>query len=281
MDVLAIEKLNVTFRTDDGVKHAVRDVSFTLKNEKLAIVGESGSGKSTVGKAILRLNPPSTLVTADKLQFGKTDILTCNEKQIRAIRGQHISMIMQDPKFSLNPVMTVGEQIAEALGVHRQISKREAKQAALEMLKEVSIADPEHVYGQYPHEISGGMGQRIMIAMMVIPEPDIIIADEPTSALDVSVQQDVLNILTRLIEKKNISLIFISHDLNLVKKFCDRVLVMYGGRVVESIRADELSNASHPYTRGLMESLPSLRHRRDVLPVMTRDQNWLTQEYTT
>lgn len=281
MDVLAIEKLNVTFRTDEGVKHAVRDVSFTLKNEKLAIVGESGSGKSTVGKAILRLNPPSTLVTAERLQFGKTDILACNEKQIRAIRGQHISMIMQDPKFSLNPVMTVGEQIAEALSVHRQISKREARQAALEMLKEVSIADPEHVYGQYPHEISGGMGQRIMIAMMVIPEPDIIIADEPTSALDVSVQQDVLNILTRLIEKKNISLIFISHDLNLVKKFCDRVLVMYGGRVVESIKADELSNASHPYTRGLMESLPSLRHRRDVLPVMTRDQNWLTQEYTT
>lgn len=190
-------------------------------------------------------------------------------------------MIMQDPKFSLNPVMSVGEQIAEALGVHRNISRREAREAALEMLKEVSIADPEHVYGQYPHEISGGMGQRIMIAMMVIPEPDIIIADEPTSALDVSVQQDVLNILTRLIEKKNISLIFISHDLNLVKKFCDRVLVMYGGRVVESIKANELSNASHPYTIGLMESLPSLRHRRDVLPVMTRDQNWLTQEYTT
>ena len=280
MDVLAIENLNVTFRTDEGIKHAVRDVSFTLNNEKLAIVGESGSGKSTVGKAILRLNPPSTLVTADSLRFGETDLLACNEKAIRAIRGQHISMIMQDPKFSLNPVMTVGEQIAEALSVHRHISKRAARQAALEMLKEVSIADPEHVYGQYPHEISGGMGQRIMIAMMVIPEPDIIIADEPTSALDVSVQQDVLNILTRLIEKKNISLIFISHDLNLVKKFCDRVLVMYGGRVVESIRADELSNASHPYTRGLMESLPSLRHRRDVLPVMTRDQNWLTQDYT-
>ncbi|WP_244183021.1 ABC transporter ATP-binding protein [Vreelandella songnenensis] len=280
MDVLAIENLNVTFRTDEGIKHAVRDVSFTLNNEKLAIVGESGSGKSTVGKAILRLNPPSTLVTADALRFGETDLLACNEKAIRAIRGQHISMIMQDPKFSLNPVMTVGEQIAEALSVHRRISKREARLAALEMLKEVSIADPEHVYGQYPHEISGGMGQRIMIAMMVIPEPDIIIADEPTSALDVSVQQDVLNILTRLIEKKNISLIFISHDLNLVKKFCDHVLVMYGGRVVESIRADALSNASHPYTRGLMESLPSLRHRRDVLPVMTRDQNWLTQDYT-
>ncbi len=281
MDVLTIENLNVTFRTDEGIKQAVRDVSFTLTNEKLAIVGESGSGKSTVGKAILRLNPPSTLVTADLLRFGETDLLACNEKAIRAIRGQHISMIMQDPKFSLNPVMTVGEQIAEALSVHRHISRRKAKQAALEMLQEVSIADPEHVYSQYPHEISGGMGQRIMIAMMVIPEPDIIIADEPTSALDVSVQQDVLDILTRLIEKKNISLIFISHDLNLVKKFCDRVLVMYGGRIVESIRADELSNASHPYTRGLMESLPSLRHRRDILPVMTRDQNWLTQDYTT
>lgn len=278
MDVLTVEKLNVTFRTDEGDKHAIQDVSFTLKNEKLAIVGESGSGKSTVGKAILRLNPPTTLVTADKLRFGNTDILTCSEKAMRTLRGQHISMIMQDPKFSLNPVMTVGEQIAEALGVHRRINKREARQAALEMLREVSIADPEYVYGQYPHEISGGMGQRVMIAMMVIPEPDIIIADEPTSALDVSVQQDVLDILNRLIEKKNISLIFISHDLNLVKKFCDRVLVMYGGRIVESIRADELSNASHPYTQGLMSSLPSLRHRRSVLPVMRRDPSWLTQE---
>ncbi|MFI0472580.1 ABC transporter ATP-binding protein [Halomonas sp. HMF6819] len=278
MNVLSVERLNVTFCTDEGDKHAVRDVSFTLNNEKLAIVGESGSGKSTVGKAILRLNSPSTRVTADTLRFKETDILTCSEREIRALRGQHISMIMQDPKFSLNPVVTVGDQIAEALRVHRRISKRQAREAAIAMLQEVSIADPEHVYGQYPHEISGGMGQRVMIAMMVIPEPDIIIADEPTSALDVSVQQDVLNILNRLIEKKNISLIFISHDLNLVKKFCDRVLVMYGGRVVESIRADELSNASHPYTRGLMESLPSLRHRRETLPVMTRDPAWLTQE---
>tara|TARA_R110002012_G_scaffold59076_12_gene154258 strand:+ start:7500 stop:8345 length:846 start_codon:yes stop_codon:yes gene_type:complete len=278
MTVLSIERLNVTFRTDEGAKHAVRDVSFTLNNEKLAIVGESGSGKSTVGKAILRLNSPSTCVTADKLYFKETNLLTCSEKAIRGIRGQHISMIMQDPKFSLNPVVTVGDQIAEALRAHRRISKQEAKKAAIGMLQEVSIADPEHVYEQYPHEISGGMGQRVMIAMMVIPEPDVIIADEPTSALDVSVQQDVLNILTRLIEKKNISLIFISHDLNLVKKFCDRVLVMYGGIVVESIKADELSNASHPYTRGLMESLPSLRHRRDILPVMKRDPAWLTQE---
>ncbi|MBP5979232.1 MAG: ABC transporter ATP-binding protein [Halomonas sp.] len=275
MDVLTVEKLNVSFRTDEGLKHAVRDVSFKLKNEKLAIVGESGSGKSTVGKAILKLNPSSSIVTADKLQFKDCNILTCNDKQIRSIRGQHISMIMQDPKFSLNPVMTVGDQISEALRVHQKITRHEAKKAAIKMLHEVSISDPEHVYGQYPHEISGGMGQRVMIAMMVIPEPDIIIADEPTSALDVSVQQDVLNILNELVERKNISLIFVSHDLNLVKKFCDRVLVMYGGKVVESIKANALSNATHPYTRGLMESLPSLKHRRDVLPVLSRDQQWL------
>ncbi|MGP9643343.1 MULTISPECIES: ABC transporter ATP-binding protein [unclassified Halomonas] len=275
MDVLTVEKLNVSFRTDEGLKHAVRDVSFTLKNEKLAIVGESGSGKSTVGKAILKLNPPSSIVTADKLQFKDCNILTCDDKQIRSIRGQHISMIMQDPKFSLNPVITVGDQISEALRVHQNITRHEAKRAAIKMLHEVSISDPEHVYSQYPHEISGGMGQRVMIAMMVIPEPDIIIADEPTSALDVSVQQDVLNILNELVERKNISLIFVSHDLNLVKKFCDRVLVMYEGKVVESIQANELSNATHPYTRGLMESLPSLKHRRDVLPVLSRDQQWL------
>ncbi|WNL38191.1 ABC transporter ATP-binding protein [Halomonas sp. PAMB 3232] len=277
MSVLTVEKLNVTFHTDDGAKHAVRDVSFILNNEKLAIVGESGSGKSTVGKAILRLNSPSTQVSAERLAFRDQDLLTCSEKAMRSIRGQHISMIMQDPKFSLNPVVSVGDQIAEALRVHRRISRQAAREAALDMLREVSISDPEHVYDQYPHEISGGMGQRVMIAMMVIPEPDIIIADEPTSALDVSVQQDVLDILTRLIEKKNISLIFISHDLNLVKKFCDRVLVMYSGQVVESIRASDLANASHPYTRGLMESLPSLRHRRATLPVMTRDPAWLTQ----
>ncbi|WP_457809391.1 ABC transporter ATP-binding protein [Kushneria sp. EE4] len=275
MNRLSVEDLNVAFRTETGMRPAVRNVSFTLGCEKLAIVGESGSGKSTVGKALLRLNPASAVVTARRAMFGDINLLECSERQMRSIRGQHMSMIMQDPKYSLNPVMTVGAQIIEALRVHRRISRASAREAALEMLRDVSIADPAHVADQYPHEISGGMGQRVMIAMMVIPEPDIIIADEPTSALDVSVQQDVLNVLNRLIERKNISLIFISHDLNLVRHYCDRVLVMYQGRVVETLAAEALNQAQHPYTRGLMEALPSLSRRRDRLPVLQRDDSWL------
>ncbi len=273
---LQIEDLNIRFASSNGLVHAVRGVSFNLSREKLAIVGESGSGKSTVGRALLRLHPRSARIEARKLQLDGIDLLTASDKTMQAIRGQRMSMIMQDPKYSLNPVMRVGQQIAEAYLAHHKVSRAEAAQRALAMLEAVRIREPQRVFNLYPHEVSGGMGQRIMIAMMLIPEPEIIIADEPTSALDVSVRLQVLAVLDDLVSQRGLGLVFISHDLNLVRHFCDRVLVMYAGRVVESIAAADLDQAQHPYTRGLLDALPGLDHRRPRLPVMQRDPTWLT-----
>jgi peptide/nickel transport system ATP-binding protein len=277
---LEVEDLSVRFATRDGLVDAVRGVSFKLGREKLAIVGESGSGKSTVGRTLLKLHPASARIDARVLRFGDTDLLQAGEKQMRAIRGQRMSMIMQDPKYSLNPVMKVGDQIAEAVLAHengRRLPRAQVRERVIAMLEQVRIREPQRVYERYPHEISGGMGQRIMIAMMLIPNPEVVIADEPTSALDVSVRSQVLSVLDDLVGQRDLGLIFISHDLNLVRSFCDRVLVMYAGRVVESIAAAELDNAQHPYTRGLLAALPSIDVRRPVLPVLQRDPRWLTQ----
>ncbi|WP_080735447.1 ABC transporter ATP-binding protein [Pectobacterium odoriferum] len=273
--LMEVENLRVSFVNRGAVTDAVRGVSFTLGCEKLAIVGESGSGKSTVGRALLQLHPHSARITADKLRFGDTDLLKADEARMRQIRGKRISMIMQDPKYSLNPVVCVGDQIAEAYLAHHKVSHREAKEKVMAMLDVVRIRQPERVYNLYPHEISGGQGQRIMIAMMLITEPEIVIADEPTSALDVSVRLQVLAMLDDLVSERGLGLIFISHDINLVRSFCDRVLVMYAGRVVESIAAADLDNAQHPYTRGLLNSLPDIDHRRPRLPVMNRDPAWI------
>ncbi|WP_420907621.1 ABC transporter ATP-binding protein [Pectobacterium brasiliense] len=273
--LMEVENLRVSFVNRGAVTDAVRGVSFTLGCEKLAIVGESGSGKSTVGRALLQLHPHSARITADKLRFGDTDLLKADEARMRQIRGKRISMIMQDPKYSLNPVVCVGDQIAEAYLAHHKVSHREAKAKVMAMLDVVRIRQPERVYNLYPHEISGGQGQRIMIAMMLITEPEIVIADEPTSALDVSVRLQVLAMLDDLVSERGLGLIFISHDINLVRSFCDRVLVMYAGRVVESIAAADLDNAQHPYTRGLLNSLPDIDHRRPRLPVMNRDPAWI------
>jgi peptide/nickel transport system ATP-binding protein len=182
---------------------------------------------------------------------------------------------MQDPKFSLNPVMRVGEQIAEAYRTHQKVPQAEAKRRAIEMLKAVRIRDPERVYRAYPHEVSGGMGQRIMIAMMLIPDPDLLIADEPTSALDVTVQLQVLAILDDLVTQRGMGLILISHDLNLVASFCDRVVIMYAGRVMEICDARNLAAAQHPYTRGLLNCLPKIDGDGRDLPVLRRDPAWL------
>ena len=190
------------------------------------------------------------------------------------MRGQRISMVMQDPKFSLNPVMTIGAQIMEAYMLHNAVNKKAAYAKAIEMLEAVSIRAPERVMRSYPHEMSGGMGQRIMIAMMLIPNPQILIADEPTSALDVSVQRQVLDIMDTLVKDRGMGLIFISHDLNLVADFCDRVLIMYAGRIVEVCDADKLREAKHPYTRGLLNSLPRLDEPRARLEVLQRDPAW-------
>ncbi|HEX2112938.1 MAG TPA: ABC transporter ATP-binding protein [Alphaproteobacteria bacterium] len=274
--LLTVEDLRVLFPGPHGTVEAVRGVSFTVGREKLGIVGESGSGKSMTGRAILKLVPSPGIVTARRLTFGDVDITAADQRTMRDIRGRRISMVMQDPKFSLNPVMTVGKQIAEAYLVHADASAAAARQRALELLAAVRIRDPERVYDLYPHEVSGGMGQRVMIAMMLVPDPDLLIADEPTSALDVTVQMQVLAIIDDLVMKRGMGLIFISHDLNLVASFCDRILVMYGGRIVESCRAAELHRARHPYTRGLLAALPRFDRPPAELPVLNRDPSWLT-----
>ncbi|MFS7244491.1 ABC transporter ATP-binding protein [Rahnella inusitata] len=274
--LLDVRDLHVSFVNGRQVTQAVRGVSFQLGREKLAIVGESGSGKSTVGRALLQLHPAKAKITAERMQFGDVDLMNATPKQMRQVRGKRISMIMQDPKYSLNPVLCVGDQIAEAWRSHHACSYQDAKRKVLNMLDVVRIREPERVYGLYPHEISGGQGQRIMIAMMLITDPEMVIADEPTSALDVSVRLQVLALLDDLVKTRGLGLIFISHDINLVRSFCDRVLVMYAGRVVESIAATELDNAQHPYTRGLLNALPDMDNRRYPLPVMQRQASWLT-----
>ena len=274
--LLAMEDLRVDFPAPHGVVEAVRGIDLAMGREKLGIVGESGSGKSVTGRAILGLVPPPGRVTAKRLEFDGIDLLKVTGPDLRRIRGRRISMVMQDPKFSLNPVMTVGKQVAEAYRTHANVAPAEAKRRALEMLAAVRIRDPERVYRAYPHEVSGGMGQRIMIAMMLIPDPDLLIADEPTSALDVTVRLQVLAILDDLVTQRGMGLIFISHDLNLVASFCDRVAIMYAGQVMEVRPAKDLAQAEHPYTRGLLNCLPRIEGGQAELPVLKRDPAWLT-----
>ena len=274
-----LEVKNLCIRYNGAPTDAVRDVSFTLGRERLGIVGESGSGKSTVGRALLRLLP-SAQVTAEKLRFEDIDLLSLSEAQMLKVRGRRMSMILQDPKFSLNPIQRVGHQVAETLLRHFPVSKSEARVKTLEMLAAVKIRDPERVHDLYPHKISGGMGQRVMIAMMLLADPDLVIADEPTSALDVTVRLQVLNILDGLVRDRGIGLIMISHDLNLVRNFCDRVLIMYAGRVVETLNARDMDHAQHPYTRGLLAAQPRIGGSRAPLAVLDRRPEWKEEART-
>ncbi|PLX37093.1 MAG: peptide ABC transporter ATP-binding protein [Hyphomicrobiales bacterium] len=272
--LLTVENLSVTYPTRTDTIKAVRHVGFSLGQERLGIVGESGSGKSQTGRAILGLTQSPGIVTADRMEFDGIDLRKARKKTWRALRGRRMSMVMQDPKFSLNPVMTIGRQIVEAYTVQHKAGKREARDKALEMLEAVQIRDAKRVFDAYPHELSGGMGQRAMLAMMLIGDPDLLIADEPTSALDVTVQLQVLAILDRLVADRGMGLIFISHDLRLVSSFCDRVLVMYAGKVVEELKASDLQHAEHPYTRGLLNCLPKIAGGVRPLPVLERDEAW-------
>ena len=272
--LLDVEDLRVRFHLRTGIVEAVRGVSFQLGRERLGIVGESGSGKSQTGRAILGLTPPPGEVTAKRLAFDGIDLTTASNRTLRTLRGGRISMVMQDPKYSLNPVMTIGEQIIEAYQAHAKASRNEARDKALAMLEAVKMRDPQRVFALYPHEVSGGMGQRAMIAMMLVTDPDLLIADEPTSALDVTVSMEVLRILDELVTERGMGLIFISHDLKLVSSFCDRVLVMYAGHVVEELEAKNLRDAQHPYTQGLMRCLPTLVDDVRPLPTLNRDPAW-------
>jgi peptide/nickel transport system ATP-binding protein len=272
--LLVVDDLKITYPTRTGVVEAVRGVSFELGKERLGIVGESGSGKSQTGRAILGLTPPPGIVTAKTLAFDGIDLLTASKATWRNLRGHRISMVMQDPKFSLNPVMPIGRQIMEAYRTSAAGPKNESRDKALAMLEAVQINDPIRVFDAYPHELSGGMGQRAMLAMMLITDPDLLIADEPTSALDVTVQLQVLAILDRLVSERGMGLIFISHDLRLVASFCDRVLVMYAGKIVEEVKASELTAAHHPYTRGLLNCLPKIGSDVRPLPTLQREASW-------
>jgi len=275
--LVEVTNLRIRFASRRGVTEALRGATFSMGREKLGIVGESGSGKSLTGRALLGLVPAPGEVTADRLAFDGIDLLRATPAIRRGLRGRRIGLIMQDPKYALNPVKAVGGQIAEAASLHGA-SRATAWRLTLEMLAAVQIRDPERVARAYPHQLSGGMAQRIMIAMMLIAEPDLLIADEPTSALDVTVQREVLALIEGLIRSRGMGLILISHDLRLVARHCDRVVVMYAGRVMETLPAADLQQAQHPYTRGLLNCLPAIARPPGPLPTLARDPAWLGLE---
>ncbi len=264
--VISVRDLNVRFA--QSTLHAVSNVSFDIGRERVGIVGESGSGKSTTGRALMRLLPPSAVVTAEQMDFAGVPLLSKTERQMGALRGKDMALIMQDPRYSLNPLLPIGKQVAEAATLHLALKGKAAYEQASTMLERVRIDSPDRVMKLYPHQISGGMGQRVMIAMMLIARPKLVIADEPTSALDVSVRRDVLMLLDELVRENNSGLLLISHDIRMVAAFSDRILVMYAGRVVETLT--RLEDATHPYTRGLIAALPDPRHPVRRLKILDR-----------
>ena len=260
MSLLSINNLSVSFQTDRGVVQAVDQVSFDVDaGETLAIVGESGSGKSVTALSILQLLGDAGTISDGQIVFDGQNLLDLPEKDIRNIRGDRIAMIFQEPMSSLNPVLTIGKQVAEPIWLHRKKTWNEALDQAEELIKKVSIPDARQRLDAYPHQFSGGMRQRVMIAMALACEPKLIIADEPTTALDVTVQAQILSLLKNLTTELNSALILITHDLGVVARYANRVAVMYGGRIVESATAAELyKHPKHPYTEGLMASIPTL-----------------------
>jgi len=235
-----------------GGRRAVAGASFSMARERLGLVGGSGAGKSLIGRSILRLLPAGATMRAKRLAFDGIDISSADARQMQRLRGRRIGLILQDPKFSLNPLMTIGAQIDEAFRRHHRLSRRAARARTLAMLEAVRFSEPQRVSALYPHEVSGGMGQRAMIAMMLAPEPELLIADEPTSALDPTSALQVLAVLDDLVASRGMGLLFISHDLGLVADLCDRVLVIEAGTIVESCDAAALAQSTHPYTRRLL-----------------------------
>jgi oligopeptide/dipeptide ABC transporter ATP-binding protein len=268
MALLSVEQLRMAFPNPGGAPaHAVDDVSFTIdRGRVLGLVGESGCGKSMTALCIMRLVPPPGRITGGRVVFDGTDLLALPEPAMRAVRGARIGMIFQEPMTALNPVLTAGYQIAEALLIHQSISRRRAWERAVELLGEVGIPEPAARARDYPHQLSGGMRQRVMIAMAIACEPDLLIADEPTTALDVTIQADILDLLRRLRERRGMGLLLITHDLGVVAEQADRVAIMYAGRIVEEAPTPELfARPLHPYTRALLRSMPVLGAHRDRL----------------
>lgn len=268
MALLEVKNLQTYFFTDDGTAKSVDNVSYSVdKNETLGVVGESGCGKSVTALSIMRLIPqPPGKIVGGEIKLGGVDLLKLSEEEMRAIRGNRIGMIFQEPMTSLNPVFTVGDQIEESIILHQKVSKEEAKKRAIEMLKQVGIPAPEQRYGEYPHQLSGGMRQRIMIAIALSCNPEVLIADEPTTALDVTVQAQILELIKSLQERLGMAVILITHDLGVIAETADKVAVMYASHIVEYAPVDEVFyNPLHPYTVGLLGSIPKLNIESDRL----------------
>src|SRR6202011_4132132 len=264
MALLEVENLQTHFRTPDGVNRAVDGVSFTVEaGETIAIVGESGCGKSVTASSVLRLIPEPAGKISGKIRFDGVDVLALDERAMRDVRGNQISMIFQEPMTSLNPVLTVGHQICETLRLHQGLGWQAAERRALEMLRLLRVAEPQQRRREYPHQLSGGMRQRVMIAIALACNPKLLIADEPTTALDVTIQAQILDLLRELKQRVGAAIILITHDLGVVAGMTDRVVVMYAGKVMETAPTDEIfANPRHPYTLGLLASVPRLDEER-------------------
>lgn len=267
MALLEVEHLDVRFPLRQGEIRAVRDVSFALvRGERLGIVGESGAGKSVLAFSLLKLLSRPGRIASGQVRFEGRELTSLSDRQLRRIRGNRVAMVFQDPLTTLNPVLTIGQQMIESLKAHRRISSRQARAIAMHKLRQVQISSPERRLEQYPHQLSGGLCQRVVIAIALLLDPDIIIADEPTTALDVTTQAQIIALLRQLCDKHNVSLIVISHDLGVISQLTQRLLVMYAGRVVEQGPTREIINdAQHPYTQGLINALPQMTRPRQPL----------------
>jgi peptide/nickel transport system ATP-binding protein len=267
-NLLAVNNLRTSFFTDAGEVPAVDNISFHLnKGEIVGIVGESGCGKSVTSLSIMGLvpQPPGKIVNGEIL-FGNKDLVKANEKSMRKIRGNEISMIFQEPMTSLNPLFTIGDQLIEAILIHKNISKKEAWSESVAIMKEVGLPRAEQLMDEFPHQLSGGMRQRVMIAMALTCDPKMIIADEPTTALDVTIQAQILSLMKKINEERNTAIMLITHDLGVVAEVCDRVIVMYAGKIVEEGPVKEIfGNPQHPYTIGLLRSIPQIDEKKDNL----------------
>lgn len=264
MNILEVKGLNLAFRLEEGEAQAIHGVSFSLaKGKALGLVGESGCGKTVTAMSIMRLLPPNAKVLGGEILYNGQNVLGFSDKQMQKLRGAKVALIPQDPLTSLNPLYTVGEQIAETIKQHQNLSSSAAKQKAIEAMTSVQIPEAQERYNDYPHQFSGGMRQRIIIAMALSCNPELIIADEPTTALDVTVQAQILDLIKEIQKEYGTSLLLITHDLGVVAQVCDDVAVMYAGRIVEYANVREIfANPLHPYTKGLMESLPNINTER-------------------
>lgn len=248
----------------------VKSLSFSVGQERVALVGESGSGKSLTARALMGLLPHPCKLSASQLTLGDNDLTTLREREWSQLRGNRVSMVMQDPKHALNPTQKIGKQVEEPLRLHTRLSRKERQEKVTEMLNAVGLPNPAFLQQQYPHQLSGGMGQRVMLAIALINDPQWLIADEPTSALDFDMREQVLGLIERLVGQRNMGLILISHDLQQVAHYCERVLVMYKGELLDELPADQLANATHPYTHTLWSCRPSKFTHGERLPVLDR-----------